>query len=215
MISARKIMLSGLLALGMVTTMIPSAAQAAVGSTDDESGMRIGGFDAAVARANGYEIVTLPDGSQASVPAAKAEAARRGSYVPKTGVLVKPSKGGVSANAYGSRSGNCGTSWVQISPRGGGSAGLTTGMSLVLDSGGPWDIHWNVNVSDRNGTSNQYYDEDDGYVSGTGLSWAGKGRTLNLARGSATVKVTAGSFTITGAGWVCFSYAPGATDIIT
>ncbi|MET8148014.1 hypothetical protein ACIBSW_13865 [Actinoplanes sp. NPDC049668] len=206
-------MLSGLMALGMIATVMPSAAQAA--ETTSEVGMMIAGFDAAVAEAHGYEIVTLPDGSQASVPAAKAAAAKAGTFIPTSGVLVKPSGGGVSANAYGARVGECGTSWVQISPRGGGSAGLTTGMDLVLDSGGPWDIHWNVKVSDRNGSSNQGYDEYDGYFSGTGLSWWGKGRTLNLARGSATVKVTAGSFTITEAGWICYSYAPSATDIIT
>lgn len=213
MISAKKIVLSGLMALGIIATVMPSAAQAA--ETTSEGGMKIAGFDAAVAKAHGYEIVKLPDGSQASVPAAEAAAAKAGTFIPTSGVLVKPSEGGVSANAYGSRVGECGTSWVQISPRGGGSAGLTTGMSLVLDSGGPWDIHWNVNVSDRNGSSNQGYGEDDGYFSGTGLSWSGKGRTLHLARGSATVKVTAGSFTITEAGWICYSYAPGATDIIT
>jgi hypothetical protein len=205
--------LSGLIALGMIATVMPSAAQAA--ETTPEVGMKIAGFDAAVAKAHGYEIVTLPDGSQASVPAAKASAAKAGTFIPKSGVLVKPSTGGVSANAYGERVGECGYSWVQISPRGGGSAGLTTGMDLVLDSGGPWDIHWNVSVKDRNGSSTQSYSEYDGYFGSLGLSWAGKGRTLNLARGSATVKVTAGSFTITEAGWICYSYSPSATTTIT
>ena len=213
MVSVRRIVLSGLMALGMIATVMPSAAQAA--ETTSEVAMQIGGFDAAVAKAHGYEIVTLPDGSQASVPAAKAAAATAGTFIPKSGVLVKPSDGGVSANTYGERVGECGLSWVQISARGGGSAGLTTGMSLVLDSGGPWDIHWNVRVSDSNGSSTQGYSEYDGYFSGTGLSWSGKGRTLNLARGAATVKVTAGSFTITEAGWLCYSYAPSASTTIT
>jgi hypothetical protein len=85
----------------------------------------------------------------------------------------------------------------------------------VLDSGGPWDIHWNVRVSDRNGSSTQSYSEYDGYFSGTGLSWSGKGRTLHLAPGAATVKVTSGSFTITEAGWLCYSYSPSASTTIT
>src|SRR4051812_9894423 len=47
-------------------------------STEPEKAMHLSGFDAEVARANGYEIVTLPDGSQASVPQDMAKAARDG-----------------------------------------------------------------------------------------------------------------------------------------
>lgn len=214
---AVKPLLSVLASGAVLVLAMPSVARAAeVDEPLAESGMRIVGFDAEVARAHGYEVVTLPDGALASVPADKAEAARTGEYVPTAGVLSpKGSEGGISANAYGEASGNCGTSWVQLIARGGGSAGLTTGMSLVIDSGGPWDVHWNVDISDNGGNSTQRYSESDGYFGTLGLSWAGKARSLKLTKGWANATVTSGSFTVTEAGWVCFSYSPTVSTTIT
>lgn len=194
----------------------PAKAEATGDPAITQAGMTIAGFDAEVARAHGFEVVTLPDGSLASVPADKAAAAEAGTYVPTVGVLSKEdSDGAVSANAYGQVVGDCGYSWVQLTPRGGGSASLTTGMSLVLDSGGPWDVHWWVDISDTAGDSTQYYSEGDGYFSSTGLAWSGKARSLNLTKGWANATVTVGSYTVTENGWVCFSYSPTASTTIT
>ncbi|GIE80483.1 hypothetical protein Aph02nite_64330 [Actinoplanes philippinensis] len=195
--------------------MITPATAADLGSeVPGEKSMSIAGFDADVARAHGYEVVTLPDGAVASVPAEKAEAARLGKYIPRSGVIPPPA-GGVSTSAYGETVGDCGLSWVQISPRGGAKASLTTGMTLVPDSGGPWDVHWWVDVADTGGYSTQPYTEYDGYYSSIGLSWTAKARSLNLTRGWANVTVTFGSFTITEAGWICYSYSPTASTTIT
>ncbi|MFC7246811.1 hypothetical protein ACFQO7_30410 [Catellatospora aurea] len=90
---------------------------------------------------------------------------------------------------------------------------LTTGMSLEPDSGGPWDIHWTVDINDTAGNSSQYYDEYDGLMSGFG--WSGYARTLNLAKGWAAATVTWGSYALTGAGWLCFSYSPTTSTTIT
>ncbi|SBT66661.1 hypothetical protein GA0070622_3687 [Micromonospora sediminicola] len=209
---------SALLALALATAGVPAlttpaaAAPGAVAKTD-RLGMGLVGFDAKVAEAHGYRVVTLPDGSQSSVPADKATAATEGRYVPEHGVL-KPGSS-MSTNSYGAATGECGSSWVGLDPRGGGRATLTTGMTLVQASGGPWDIHWHVDISDNGGHSTQNYDEYDGYYSGLGLSWAASARTLNLTRGWANATVTWGSFTITEAGWLCYSYSPTTSTTIT
>jgi hypothetical protein len=214
---AVKTVLSSTIALLLTGAMVtPAAAADTGGKVLGEKTMSLAGFDADVARAHGYEVVTLPDGATASVPAEKADAARKGEYVPKSGVIPPADpKGEVSTSGYGQTVGECGTSWVQISPRGGAKASLTTGMTLVPDSGGPWDIHWWVDVDDTGGSSTQYYDEYDGYYSSIGLSWTGRARSLNLTRGWANVTVTVGSFTITEAGWLCYSYSPTASTTIT
>src|SRR4051794_27403877 len=67
--------------------MAPSAASAAPRTVHVARGMQLVGFDATAARLHGYTVVTLPDGAQASVPAAKAGAARAGTYQPQAGVL--------------------------------------------------------------------------------------------------------------------------------
>jgi hypothetical protein len=213
----RSISAAALLALALAAsglTSIPANAAAPDSTASTATlGMALVGFDAEVANAHGHRIVTLPDGSQASVPADKAEAATKGTYVPQQGVLKKGTS--FSTNSYGQATGDCGTSWVGLDPRGGGRAVLTTGMTLVHDSGGPWDIHWHVEIADNGGYSTQNYDEYDGYYSGLGLGWAAKARTLNLTRGWANATVTWGSFTITANGWLCYSYSPTTSTTIT
>lgn len=196
------------------------AASAAPKESDRVSlGMQLAGFNAEVARANGYEIVTLPDGSQASVPASKAGEARAGRYVPTTGVLksgagepagARDSKSGdsIGANGTGEKVGDCGVSWLQFNGTGGNNkALLLTGFYLTDDDGGPpWDVHWHVYISDNGGDSTQNYNEGQGAISG--YAWQSQYRTLTLTRGPAYANVTATSFVITTHGWVCFSAGP-------
>lgn len=216
--SARQLLMAASLTLALLGSASAASAASTTSRSDGpvaaDAGMRLVDFDAKVARAHGFEVVTLPDGSRASVPAARAEAARTGEYVPQSGVLKKAeTSGGPSANAYGEAVGECGVSWVGIDPIGGSRATLTTGMSLVPDSGGPWDVHWHVDISDTAGNSTQNYDEYDGIMSGFG--WSAYARRLSLTRGWANATVTWGSFTITEAGWVCYSYSPTASTTIT
>jgi hypothetical protein len=177
--------------------------------------MRLVDFDARVARAHGFEVVTLPDGSRASVPAAKAEAARKGEYIPASGVVRKEtsSSGGVSAFGYGAAAGDCGVSWVSLDARGGSAADLGTGMTLVPDAGDPWDVHWKVNITDNGGSSNQTYTEYNGFIGF--LSWTAYARRLHLTPGWAFATVVWWqSYTITENGWVCWSLGPSASERI-
>ncbi|HYN97123.1 MAG TPA: hypothetical protein VES42_25065 [Pilimelia sp.] len=176
-------------------------------------GMRLAGFDAAVARANGYAVVTLPDGSQASVPADKAAAARKGEYVPTTGVLTaeqiagKDADGGMSTNNYAELPGDCGKSYVALWAQGGARATLHTGFHLIPSAGQPWDVEWRINIEDNGGRSTQPYNEQDGAISGN--SWIAHLRLLNLSYGWAqSTVIWYSSYTITTRGWVCWSAGP-------
>jgi hypothetical protein len=177
-------------------------------------GLRLAGFDADVARAHGYEVVTLPDGSQASVPAEKAEAARNGEYVPTVGVLKTTSKrlraaGASGVDQYAELPGDCGKSyialWDQAAPD--GKATLHTGFHLVPAAGTPLSVSWLVNITDTAGSSNQPYSELDGNIWGT--SWIGHLRVLQLSKGWANATVVwYSSWTIAANGWFCYSYGP-------
>jgi hypothetical protein len=200
--------------------MLPSVAHAANGRADRQPakarttlGLRLVGLDATVAKAHGYAVVTLPDGTEASVRADLAPAARNGSYRPAHGLLGAAKSGGaISPDSFGEVIGDCGDSWVELDAIGGARATLTTGFDLVPDSGGPWDVHWHVGISDNGGHSTQNYSEENGFYGS--FSWIAYARRLGLTRGPATASVTGGSFTITEAGWVCFSYSPSTTTTI-
>jgi hypothetical protein len=181
--------------------------------------MRLVGFDAGVARAHGYEIVTLPDGSQASVPADKADAARAGTYVPKTGVLKAGSNNGgreATPHGYAQLAGDCGISYVALYTSGyNGSARLLTGGDTAgSGAGSPWSVNWNVNIVDDRGSSNQHYDTGDGSIAGT--RWASYWRVLHLKPqgwAAATV-VWYSSWMITTGGWFCWSEGPSTAEFI-
>jgi hypothetical protein len=215
----------GTLTLALLgSVLVPSAASAAPGEGPDEgdaeqsqfeSGMRLVDFDAQVARAHGFEVVTLPDGSLASVPAAEAESARKGEYIPKSGVVRNEtsSSEGVSTLDYGELPGDCGISWVYLEAQGGSTANLGTGMTLIPDAGDPWDVHWKVNISDNGGSSNQTYTEYDGFIGF--LSWTAYTRRLGLTPGWAFATVNWWqSYTITENGWVCWSAGPSTSEKI-
>ncbi|MDG6109530.1 hypothetical protein Daura_31735 [Dactylosporangium aurantiacum] len=164
--------------------------------------MKLVGFDEAAAKANGLEIVTLPDGAQAAVPAAKAAAARAGTYRPTKGVL--PAKS--ASTDYAEITGDCGTSWVDLTPTGYAWAVLTSGVRLHPEAGSPWDVHWTIEIKDRGGRSAPYFDEYDGFTGS--FSWTMYGVDVHLTVGPATAQVTYGSFIITSDAWVCYSYGP-------
>ncbi len=189
----------------------PAAAAAAVGRSPaqapsapapGEATMKLVGFDEAAAKANGLEIVTLPDGAQAAVPAAKAAAARAGTYRPTKGVL--PAKS--ASTDYAEITGDCGTSWVDLTPTGYAWAVLTSGVRLHPEAGSPWDVHWTIEIKDRGGRSAPYFDEYDGFTGS--FSWTMYGVDVHLTVGPATAQVTYGSFIITSDAWVCYSYGP-------
>jgi hypothetical protein len=185
-------------------------------STQEEAkptsvGMVLTGFDPEVARANGFEIVTLPDGATASVPQDLVQAAASGEYRPTDGVL--PPHGGIESHGYGSGSGECGTSWVDISPIGNHKAALSSGMDLVSAAGSVVGVTWHINIHDTGGTSQQGYGTSNGV--NYGASWVAYTRILGLSPGfvDATI-VWYTSWVATSRGWLCYSVGPTATDII-
>ncbi|MEV0128044.1 hypothetical protein AB0H83_06190 [Dactylosporangium sp. NPDC050688] len=209
----------GLVLLGAVLT--PAAAHATPdGKPGDNSGgkvtqvraesrMYLVGFDEKLARANGREIVTLPDGSLASVPADKAAAARAGTYRPASGIVPSAS---AATSSYGEVHGECGTSWVSLDPVGNTDATLTTGMRLSPNAGTPWDVHWHADIADTAGYSSQNYTEQDGFTGS--FSWTAYARVLNLSPGWANATITWGSFALTSEAWLCYSYSPTTSTTI-
>jgi hypothetical protein len=198
------------LALGLL--LAPAIAQADAPSPKEEMSVR--GFDAAVARAHGYEVVTLPDGAQASVPADKADAARLGAYRPSSGIVSRRSTDAAQTQGYGEVPGDCGISWVSLTPIGASRAHLDTGF-IITDSGAGsvWDVDWNVSIHDNGGSSNQPYEEQNGSSWGSG--WTAYQRTLGLTRGWADATIVwYNSIVITTHGWVCWSNGPTAVDQI-
>jgi hypothetical protein len=185
-------------------------------SKPTRSGMVLRGFDAEVARANGFEIVTLPDGATASVPKELAQAAASGEYQPTEGVLPAQgggTDGGFESHGYGSGRGECGTSWVDISPIGNHKASLSSGMDLVSAAGSVSGVTWHINIHDTGGTSQQGYGTSNGV--NYGVSWVAYTRILGLSPGfvDATI-VWYSSWVATSRGWLCYSVGPTATDTI-
>lgn len=214
--AARNLLTAGLAALALIggSLLASTAAGAAPGgslaqapsaSAPGEAAMKLVGFDETAAKANGLEIVTLPDGAQAAVPAAKAAAARAGTYRPTKGVLPAKSAGTPGTN-YAEITGDCGTSWVNLSPTGYAWAVLTSGVRLRPEAGSAWDVHWTIEIKDRGGRSAPYFDEYDGFTGS--FSWTMYGVDVHLTVGPATAQVTYGSFIITSEAWVCYSYGP-------
>lgn len=178
-----------------------------------EVGMSLRGFDAAVARAHGFEIVTLPDGATASVPVEKAEAARSGEYRPTEGTI--PAEGPrdqSTLRGYGELPGECGVSYVELAPIGFSKAHLITGFEITA-SGAVWDMNWNVRIHDNGGDSTQHYEMENGFPVGNG--WQSYFRVLGLTVGWADATVEwYTSWAILTNGWLCYSMGPVAVDWI-
>lgn len=175
------------------TATFASAAPALPASGDAsklEVSMQVGGFDSAVAEANGYEIRTSENGTQYSV--------KKGTPRGSTGDMI----------AQGEVEGGCGKSWVWLTPRGNREVNIRTGFS-VYDA--VVDFSWTVTLDDQGGQTKHdflgHYDAD-GYVD--------KNRIVGgLTRGSARAYVIAlANFAILVNGQVCFSGGPADTAVI-
>ncbi|MFV2020535.1 hypothetical protein [Micromonospora sp. LOL_023] len=178
-------------------------------SVSTAKGLVVGGFDVKVAASNGYEVVTLPDGSRTSVRHDLAESVRAGRVAPTGAVL--PPVGTVGTQGYDAEDGNCGLSWVRLLAMGGGNADLGTGFTVRLDWPGIWDINWRVNITDAGGSSQQ-----TGYDAPVGTSvWSAPARILSLTPSLATAGVPYYSYVILTDGTICFSLGPSTTEQIT
>jgi hypothetical protein len=153
------------LLLGTLTG--PSAAFAASRPTaatpqvthETQVGMYVAGFDAAVAKAHGYKIVTYANGEQQSVPV------NPQSKLPKSMILhPQPAKSNAlpnqvvpaaAATDYNEVWGNCGKSWIRVTQTGTNKVSVASGFSNLPEDAYFWS--WNVLLSDQNGTSHQTY----------------------------------------------------------
>jgi hypothetical protein len=150
-------------------------------------GMTVVGFDREVAEANGYEIITRPDGTQASVK-----------------------KGELTTQGSSTVVGSCGISFVELfdAPGTGGKADFRTGFTTYEVAIG---FRWWVIVRDANGTSNRNYAGDP-----FSRSWQTGFETLWLYPGGnawATV-IPDDSWALLANGSICVSGGPGTVEWI-
>lgn len=155
-----------------------------------EVSMQVGGFDSAVAEANGYEIRTSENGTQYSV--------KKGTPKGSSGEMT----------AQGEVEGGCGKSWVWLTPRDNREVNIRTGFSV---SDAVRDFTWTVTLDDQGGRTKHDFlghPDADGFVD--------KNRIVSgLTRGSARAYVIAlANFAILVNGQVCFSGGPADTAVI-
>ncbi len=111
-------------------------------------GMNVVGFNAAVAKAHGYKIVTYANGDQQSVPIDPK------SRLPKSPILHHDYGLHPDGNSdYNKVVGNCGTSWIAVLQTGASQVQVASGFTV--SSSPAIGYSWTVSLSDANGTSQQ------------------------------------------------------------
>jgi len=132
----------------------PTAASAAPGPATPKSHIRAGmtlvGFDAKIAKAHGYKIVTYADGSQQSVPVNSKDKTKK-----KSPILRPGAKGAVKAAAVNQDTvyGDCGWSYIEGEVIGTHKVWVRSGLG-----GGPAAVDeaiWRITLADKNGQSYQ------------------------------------------------------------
>jgi hypothetical protein len=126
-----------------------------------QGGMYVAGFNAAVAKAHGYKIVTYANGDQQSVPI------NPNSRLPKSLILHRGHGIVAATNTdYNQVGGNCGISWIRVSQTGTNKVAVVSGYKNLAGPAYFWS--WNVSLSDKNGTSHQTH---SGPTQGVAASW--------------------------------------------
>jgi hypothetical protein len=159
-----------------------------------QGGMYVSGFNAAVAKAHGYKIVTYANGDQQSVPI------NPNSRLPKSPILHRSH--GIVADTntdYNQVGGNCGISWIRVSQTGTNKVAVVSGYKNLAGPAYFWS--WNVSLSDKNGTSHQTY---EGATSGEAASriWS------NLNQYGFTFDYVYAGGAVLDDGTICLSGAP-------
>jgi hypothetical protein len=127
-------------------------------SQEKQVGMYVAGFDEAVAKANGYKIVTYANGDRQSVPVDPQSKLPKGPVLhaqsPTKMAPAKQSVRSAAANTdYNEVWGNCGVSWIRVSQTGTNKVSVASGFRNLPDPAYFWT--WDISLSDRNGTSHQ------------------------------------------------------------
>jgi hypothetical protein len=196
---------------GAVLAAALPAAAANAETVRPDGGMQAAGFDEAVALANGYKIVTLPDGSRTSVRKDQAAAVEAGIAEPTGAVVLPSATGEVSRDLFDAEDGECGTAYVYLYAMGGAQAELGTGFIVRPDWPGVLYINWRVDITDNGGSSTQA-----GYSAARGThTFRAAPRILGLTRGRATATVPWYSIVVLLDGTVCYSLEPSTEENIT
>ena len=147
--------LSGSSAAFAATPSQPAKAQVT------QRGMYVAGFNAAVAKAHGYKIVTYANGDKQSVPS------NASSHLPKGPMMLHRQAGMVAAqnSDYNQVQGNCGISYIVVGQTGTNQVQIVSGYKNLAGPAYFWS--WDVQLNDRNGTSHQTY---EGATQGTQAS---------------------------------------------
>jgi hypothetical protein len=163
-----------------------------------EQGMYVTGFNAAVAKAHGYKIVTYANGDMQAVPINPRSGLPKGTLLVRAASpkgTIRPANGDYSA-VYD----DCGDSWIngwQIGPH---LINLTSGFDVVLPA-----VHfkWRILLSDFNGESEQ----GDGGFLAEDPSWSGEWENLTQYDWTVDQVENSSNVTLTD-GEVCFSGGP-------
>jgi hypothetical protein len=145
-------------------------------------GMKVTGFNAEVARANGYIVKTDAQGQQYSV---------------KPGVAEE--------RAIPVIWGNCGMSWIYYNAIGNSSASINTGFSLYWPAVSYW---WFVRINDAGGQNNHIWAGGLNRLYG----WSAYKNVPGLSHGLSVATVSTASSAILADGRVCTSGGPSDLD---
>jgi hypothetical protein len=137
------------------------ATPAPAATQETQVGMYVSGFDAAVAKAHGYQIVTYANGDQQSIPIDPQSKLPKSQILhpqsPKsTGLPSRQARPAAPANTdYNEVWGNCGRSWIRVTQTGTNQVAIVSGFSNTPATAFFWS--WDVLLSDQNGVSHQTY----------------------------------------------------------
>lgn len=127
---------TAVLATSLLGANVAQAAGQIEGGSGSQATMGVTGFDAAVAEANGFEIVTDSSGTQTSVPVTDAAKA----------IVAAAAQAG--HRDLGTVDGDCGRSWLNTSRAGSNKVVINTGYRVWLPSVGQ---QWNVDLFSSHG----------------------------------------------------------------
>lgn len=183
--------LVGALAVGSLSLGLTGAAAVesdtgdAAQMVEETLPMTFGGFNAEVAAANGFEVVTNPDGTQSSNPVTSEAKKQIDS----------------SIGPFGTVPGSCGTSTVSAVKLAGDTVAYHTGYSVPFPV---YERSWRVNIQSITG-----WNAHPSWGGPTAANWYTEGTAWIVGPGVAVVPVTA--FVTASNGRTCYSGGPTAS----
>lgn len=183
------------LLLGLLGVFLAEPAAAAPAPNPSGTAMIVTGFDRDVAKANGYEIIKLPNGREASVKKEVADRIRAGD---------KSAWPSGQDTVYG----NCGYSYVELYAIGGEKANFRTGFGIASNKPAAVRYQWVVRITDNGGSSSPSWSGNLAYRR-TWVTNGGNFLVYKLTAGPATARVDRDwSYAVLANGEICSSGGP-------